>query len=202
MAIGKSSTSSYTLPYAFCEQIGKEIRDISDELPFDIPESWEWCRISNLFQLINGDRGKNYPSKEKLHESGEIPFISAIKMQNGTVNESNLLYVHKEQYDKLNSGKLYQNDLVVCIRHNGLAPNAARMGIPSFAIGDEHFPVGYDGMIRVGEAVSEVLARKKMNQVLQRHVSLPYSDWWLSQKDPFILAKHPEVLDEVEEVQD
>ena len=104
------------MPYAFCEQIGKEIRDISDEIPFEIPESWEWCRISNLFQLINGDRGKNYPSKEKLHESGEIPFISAINMQNGTVNKSNLLYVDKEQYDKLNSGKLFQNDLVVCIR--------------------------------------------------------------------------------------
>jgi nitrogenase molybdenum-iron protein alpha chain len=92
----------------------------------------------------------------------------------------------------------------IIIRHNGLAPNAARMGIPSFAIGDEHFPVGYDGMIRVGEAVLEVLARKKMNQVLKRHVKLPYSDWWLGQKDPFILAKHPEVLDEDtnKEVQD
>ena len=91
----------------------------------------------------------------------------------------------------------------IIIRHNGLAPNAARMGIPSFAIGDEHFPVGYDGMIRVGEAVLDVLARKKMNQVLKRHVGLPYSDWWLSQKDPFILAKHPEVLDETtKEVQD
>lgn len=84
----------------------------------------------------------------------------------------------------------------IIIRHNGLAPNAARMGIPSFAIGDEHFPVGYDGIIRVGEAVLEILARRKLNQVLKRHVSLPYSDWWLSQKDPFILAKHPEILDE------
>ena len=33
------------MPYAFCEQIGKEIRDISEEIPFDIPESWEWCRL-------------------------------------------------------------------------------------------------------------------------------------------------------------
>jgi len=33
------------LPYAYCEQIGKEIRDISDEIPFEIPESWEWVRL-------------------------------------------------------------------------------------------------------------------------------------------------------------
>ena len=33
------------MPYAFCEQIGNEIRDISDEIPFEIPESWEWVRL-------------------------------------------------------------------------------------------------------------------------------------------------------------
>ena len=33
------------MPYAFCEQIGKEIRDISDEIPFEIPDSWEWVRL-------------------------------------------------------------------------------------------------------------------------------------------------------------
>jgi len=38
-------SNSDNLPYAFCEQIGKEIRDISDEIPFEIPESWEWVRL-------------------------------------------------------------------------------------------------------------------------------------------------------------
>ncbi|WP_456028701.1 restriction endonuclease subunit S [Ruminococcus sp.] len=33
------------MPYAYCEQIGKEIRDISDEMPFEIPDSWEWIRL-------------------------------------------------------------------------------------------------------------------------------------------------------------
>ena len=87
----------------------------------------------------------------------------------------------------------------IIIRHNGLAPLAAKIGIPAFAMGDEHFPVGYDGIIRVGEALIEILARRKFSQVLQRHVKLPYTKWWLSQKDPFILAKHPEILDEISE---
>ncbi len=88
-------------------------------------------------------------------------------------------------------------DLII-IRHNGLAPLAAKVGIPAFAMGDEHFPVGYDGIIRVGEALIEILARKKFNQILKRHVKLPYTDWWLNQADPFILARHPEILDEEE----
>ncbi|MDP4179386.1 MAG: nitrogenase component 1 [Bacillota bacterium] len=84
----------------------------------------------------------------------------------------------------------------VIIRHNGLSPLASKVGIPAFALGDEHFPVGYDGIIRLGEALLEILARKKFSQVLQRHVKLPYTKWWLDQEDPFILAKHPEILDE------
>jgi nitrogenase molybdenum-iron protein alpha chain len=64
-------------------------------------------------------------------------------------------------------------------------------------MGDEHIPVGYDGMIRVGEILLEIISRKKFNQVLQRHVKLPYTDWWINQEDPFALAHHPEILDEV-----
>jgi nitrogenase molybdenum-iron protein alpha chain len=84
----------------------------------------------------------------------------------------------------------------VIIRHGGLAPVAAKLGIPSFPMGDEHFPLGYDGLIRVGEALIGILARRKFGEVLKRHVSLPYTDWWLSQEDQFVLAKHPEILDD------
>ena len=48
--------TSRNLPYTFCEQIGKEIRDISDEILFDIPESWEWVRLSFVCQLIDGTK--------------------------------------------------------------------------------------------------------------------------------------------------
>ena len=36
------------LPYAFSEKIGNEIKDITDEIPFEIPNSWEWVRLSQL----------------------------------------------------------------------------------------------------------------------------------------------------------
>ena len=101
-----------------------------------------------------------------------------------------------QQFQFYNLLRRVSPDFVI-IRHNGLSPLAAKVGIPAFALGDEHLPVGYDGIIRVGEALIEILARKKFGQVLKRHVKLPYTEWWLSQEDPFILAKHPEIIDEV-----
>lgn len=87
-----------------------------EEIPFDIPENWKWVSISDISNIINGDRGKNYPSKDKLTRKG-IPFISAINLDGTTVVEDEkLLCLTDEQYNKLGSGKLEQGDLVLCIR--------------------------------------------------------------------------------------
>ena len=78
-----------------------------------------------ITELINGDRGKNYPSKDKLHSSG-IPFISAINLEHGTVVKDKLLYLSEEQYNLLGSGKLQKDDLIFCLRgslgKNGIYP--------------------------------------------------------------------------------
>ena len=98
------------------EKIGDEVRSLADEVPFDIPDSWEWVRLSQIALVLNGDRGKNYPSKEKLVSSG-IPFISALNLDGNTViNDANLLCVTEEQYNLLANGKLEKGDIVVCIR--------------------------------------------------------------------------------------
>ena len=87
-----------------------------DEKPFDIPESWMWVRISSVWSILNGDRGKNYPAKHTLAKSG-IPFISALNLNGKTVIEDeNLLCLSNEQYQKLGNGKLIKGDIVVCIR--------------------------------------------------------------------------------------
>lgn len=35
----------------YYEQIGKEVRCIQDEIPFDIPTTWEWARVSTVLWL-------------------------------------------------------------------------------------------------------------------------------------------------------
>ena len=56
--------AAHNLPYAFCEQIGKEIRDISDEIPFEIPDSWEWVRLGSICEIARG--GSPRPIKQFL----------------------------------------------------------------------------------------------------------------------------------------
>ena len=75
-----------------------------DEIPFEIPETWKWVSVGLISNIINGDRGKNYPSKSKLTTKG-IPFISAVNLDGTTVIENeNLLCLTNEQYDKLGRG--------------------------------------------------------------------------------------------------
>lgn len=87
-----------------------------DEIPFEIPENWKWVRLIDFSSIINGDRGKNYPAKSTLSKKG-IPFISALNLNGyGVDADENLLCLSEEQYNKLGSGKLQKDDVVICIR--------------------------------------------------------------------------------------
>ena len=101
---------------SYYEKVDGIERCIDDELPFEIPDSWEWVRLSSISKILNGDRGKNYPSKATLSTTG-IPFISALNLDGKTViQDENLLCMTEEQYNRLGNGKLIKNDIVVCIR--------------------------------------------------------------------------------------
>ena len=89
---------------------------ITDEVPFEeLPEGWVWARLAEVAFVLNGDRGKNYPAKSKLHDSG-IPFVSAVNIEQGIVSKTNMLYMTETQYSMLRAGKLKQGDTVFCIR--------------------------------------------------------------------------------------
>ncbi len=79
--------ASRNIPYTYCEQIGKEIRDISDEIPFDIPDSWEWVRLGYIIQI---ESGQGLTSKQMVE--GNIPVYGG----NGITGYHNESIVHKE----------------------------------------------------------------------------------------------------------
>ena len=57
---------SDNLPY---EKVGKEVRCIADEIPFEIPDSWEWVRLGNICDIARG--GSPRPIKDYITESAD-----------------------------------------------------------------------------------------------------------------------------------
>ena len=57
------------------EKIGTEVRSIADEIPFDIPETWEWVRCSSLGEIVRGSgikRTETAPSGMPCVRYGEL----------------------------------------------------------------------------------------------------------------------------------
>ena len=98
--------ATHNLPYAFCEQIGKEIKDISDEIPFEIPESWEWTSIGNIAfvtKLAGFEYTKNIAPN--LQSSG-VPLFKGKNVQNG-----NLIYNFENYISESLSNELIRSQI-------------------------------------------------------------------------------------------
>ena len=69
----------------FYERIGKKGEPvcIDDELPFDIPDNWEWCRFGHI---VNFSLGKTPPRKEPIFwDDAKIPWVSISDMVDGKI---------------------------------------------------------------------------------------------------------------------
>ena len=55
--LGKKYVESYIYKgddNCYYEKVGSETKNITDEIPFDIPDPWEWARVDTLFQHNTG----------------------------------------------------------------------------------------------------------------------------------------------------
>ena len=77
--------------------------------------SWPIVKLSDVAELINGDRSSNYPSGEDIVNKG-ILFLSTknIVANKIDINESN--YITKEKFSSLARGKLRKKDLIITLR--------------------------------------------------------------------------------------
>ena len=70
----------------YFEKKGVETICIDDEIPFEIPESWEWCRISTICNITNGFTPLR--TEEKFWRNGNINWftIEDIRTQGEYIN--------------------------------------------------------------------------------------------------------------------
>ena len=95
------------------EKIGDEVRSLADEVPFDIPDSWEWVRLGNI-----GETNIGLTYKPSDVTSDGIPVLRSNNIQNGQMDYSELLYVSCAVPERAYAHK---GDILICARNGSRA---------------------------------------------------------------------------------
>ena len=67
---------------SYYEKIGNDIICIDEELPFDIPHNWSWCRLGNIGDWAAGSTpSRNYPE----YYNGTIPWLKTGDLNDGYI---------------------------------------------------------------------------------------------------------------------
>ena len=73
-----------------------EVKCIDDEIPFEIPQGWEWCRFSSIYKTLTDGTH----STPHYTESG-IPFLSVKDMSSGILRFNNTKYISENEHIEL-----------------------------------------------------------------------------------------------------
>ena len=92
----------------YYEKIGKNCNDITDEIPFEIPDSWGWCHLNDIAE---SDLGK---TMNKGQNAGKlVPYLCSINVY---WNKIDLSIIKQAQFTEIELAKylLQKNDLLIC----------------------------------------------------------------------------------------
>ena len=120
-----------------------EVKCIDDEIPFEIPQGWEWTRVGNIFFVtkLAGFEYTKFFTKEALSASNPIPIVRAQNVRMGFFEENKNEAISEILSNQLERSALNKKCLLMtfigagigdtCIfpaeRKNHLAPNVAKI---------------------------------------------------------------------------
>ena len=110
------------------EKCGSEILCIDEEIPFDLPASWQWERLINIYNFID------YRGKTPTKTDYGVPLITAKNVKKGYIDYSIKEYIsHEEFRQRQTRGISHKGDILFSTE----APmgNAALADINEFSAG-------------------------------------------------------------------
>ena len=93
----------------YWENIGKSVACIDDDIPFEIPPTWIWCRLGDCVKIIGGYAFKSYELKSPV--GYRVIRISDIS-ENGLVNNNIVKYNGNED---LGQYLIKENDILIAM---------------------------------------------------------------------------------------
>ena len=127
------------------------VKCIEDEIPFDVPEGWEWCRLTEItFEIFaGGDKPENY-SKTQTDEFS-IPIFANGAENDGLYGFTNKARVNKSAITVSARGTIG----FCCIRHMPFVPIVRLITIvPAEGINIEYLRIVFQALIETGEGSS------------------------------------------------
>ena len=85
----------------YYEQVGKSVADISEQMPFDIPETWSWSRGKSIFLPMESEKPKN-----------DFVYIDVDAVNNKKYIIDNPKHITTENAPSRASRKLHENDVL------------------------------------------------------------------------------------------
>ena len=113
----KQSKDSFSRIYRengiWYEQIGSATpKDITDEIPFEIPETWAWCRMGDIGSWGAGATpAKGNPA---FYKTGEIPWLVTGELNNSVVAETKTK-IAKEALEKCSLRLCKPGDVLIAM---------------------------------------------------------------------------------------
>ena len=90
------------------EKIGDEVRSLADEVPFDIPDSWEWVQLGELFQHNTGK------ALNAANRTGQLKqYITTSNLYWNRFELDNLKEMHFSE-SEVEKCTVIKGDLLVC----------------------------------------------------------------------------------------
>ena len=82
-----------------------------------MPGEWHVVSLADApVQIIDGDRGKNYPKRSDFSGQGHCLFLNASNVTAQGFNFSQCMYITEEKDQALRKGKLERNDVIMTTR--------------------------------------------------------------------------------------
>ena len=89
------------------------VKCIEDEIPFELPEGWTWCRVQTIASVKGGKRvPKGYAVTD---EKTNHIYIRVTDMKNSTIMLDDLKYISDEVYSQISNYVISKDDIYVTI---------------------------------------------------------------------------------------
>ena len=91
-----------------------KVKCIDEEIPFGIPQGWEWCRLRDLCTVFGRIGFRGYTRNDIVEKGFGAITLSPSNMQdNGNMNYSVVSYISWKKYEESPEIKVKENDVLI-----------------------------------------------------------------------------------------